>query len=268
MPTYAPDSMVHRLVEHSCAFLGCTNSKLQGAAMRLCAQCKTLYYCLDEALCADAGDLKGRDCQRVDWARHKAWCKTQAERLERQAENSGGLAEDFEAWYECIYDIPATIRSETFHSVAPGLAVFNHPDNIRTKFVVLSLRKRIESASTQRKMFEYVHIETFDRSALRLALGGDAATTQELVDQFSEANDREKSRGKAGVALLIIKVLSPEGEHITLARAMPVVLRMDELNQSETPGWRDAIKDIINKGTSIKHRIAMKEKAGELRVFD
>jgi hypothetical protein len=103
-------------------------------------------------------------------------------------------------------------------------------------------------------MFEYVRIETFDRSALRFALGGDAAATQELVNQFREFNDLEKSWGKAGVALLIINVLSPEGEHFTLARVMPVVLRMDELNQCETPSWRDAMKDIINKGTSIKHR--------------
>ncbi|KAJ6461360.1 hypothetical protein C8R45DRAFT_532350 [Mycena sanguinolenta] len=174
MPMYTPDSMVHRLVEHTCAFPECTNSKLQGAAMRLCAQCKTLYYC-------------GRDCQRADWTRHKAWCKAPAERLERQAEINGGLAEGFDAWRVAVGPMPFT------WICVQGLAVFNHPDNFRTKFVVLSLRKRIESASTPRKIFEYVRIETFDRSALRLALGGDTASTQELVDQVRESDDLAKS---------------------------------------------------------------------------
>jgi hypothetical protein len=113
-------------------------------------------------------------------------------------------------------------------------------------------------------MFEYVRINTFDLSALQLALGEDAAATQEVVNQFRENDDLQKSRGKAGVALLIVKVLSPGGEHILLRAQMPVVLRMDELSQNEVPSWKDAIKNIINQGTSIKQRIARKEKAGEI----
>ncbi|KAJ7908710.1 hypothetical protein B0H13DRAFT_2016327 [Mycena leptocephala] len=230
MPTYPPDSIVHRLVEHTCSHPGCTNSKLQGAAMRLCAQCKTLYYC------------------------------THAELLKRQAETtSGGLGEDFSAWRVAVGPIVFT------WICVQGLAVFNNPDNIRTKFVVLSVRKRIESASTPRKMYEYVRIDTFDLSALQLALGEDAAATQEVVNRFREDDDLQKSRGKAGVALLIVNVLSPGDEHIILLRAqMPVILRMDELSQNEMPSWKDAIKDIINQGTSIKQRVARKEKAGEI----
>jgi hypothetical protein len=171
---------------------------------------------------------------------------------------------DLRPRYEHIYDIPAANRSETFHFPSPGLAVFNNPDNMRTKFVVLSVQKRIESASTPRKMFEYVRINTFDLSALQLALGEDAAATQEVVNQFRENDDLQKSRGKAGVALLIVKVLSPGGEHITFGAHLPVVLRMDELSQTEVPNWKYAIKNIINQGTSIKQRVARKEKAGEI----
>ncbi|KAJ7501019.1 hypothetical protein B0H11DRAFT_2375060 [Mycena galericulata] len=95
---------------------------------------------------------------------------------QRQAEINGGLAEDFDTWRVAVwmylrpFQPQIDYRTETFHSVAPGLAVFNNPDNIQTKFVVLLLRKRMESASTPRKMFEYVRIDTFDRSALQLSL--------------------------------------------------------------------------------------------------
>ncbi|KAJ7108147.1 hypothetical protein C8R44DRAFT_803709 [Mycena epipterygia] len=90
MPSYPADSVVHQISEHSCAAPGCRNSKLRGSPMRLCNQCKMVYYCSAE-------------CQKTDWGLHKVPCKSQAAQLRAMRETGvATLGEDFDAWKRAI----------------------------------------------------------------------------------------------------------------------------------------------------------------------
>ncbi|KAJ7460153.1 hypothetical protein FB451DRAFT_1270528 [Mycena latifolia] len=246
MPSYPADSVVHRINEHACGATTCPNTKLGGASMRLCAQCKSIHYCSTE-------------CQRADWARHKALCKSQAAECARLQTDPAAarLVEDFKAWHAAMGPIPFT------WICVHGLAVYRHPENIQTKFVVLVLRVRKERPSKASKMFEYDNIFVLDRSELPRVMGGEGEATA-MTNSIQDKDKKAKANGKAGAALLIT-IINPVDDHETkITLFTDVILRMAELDQPETIGWKNGIKDIINEGRSIKREVAAKEKAGEL----
>ncbi|KAJ6620386.1 hypothetical protein B0H10DRAFT_2022688 [Mycena sp. CBHHK59/15] len=254
MPSYSADSVVHKLNEHSCGHPGCRNSKLKGAAMKRCSQCKTVYYCSPA-------------CQRADWARHKVWCKIEVDRAKveesfiEKNEIGAGVAEDFDAWRAAMG--PLLFIWICVH----GLAVYRDPTNIQTKFVHLAVRERRKRPSNPLKLFEYESITVYDRSALPMLFGGDTRTAAELVNQYCELDQQAKGRGKAGTALLVTSVSPPDGNatRASIFRTTPVILMMEEVTDSEdTPEWKELMKDIINNGTSIKRMIAERERLGVL----
>ncbi|KAJ7719696.1 hypothetical protein DFH07DRAFT_937408 [Mycena maculata] len=243
MPKYSAESVTHKITEHSCKLPACSNSKLQGKVMRLCAQCKSVHYC-------------STDCQRADWPNHKQLCKRlAAARDTEESEGNGDLAEDFAAWQAAMGPLLLT------WICTYGLTVYRHPENIRTKFIFLSLKARAERPFTPLKMFEYGSITVLDMSALDGLLGGSA---QDIKDHISESDKQVKAKGKAGTALVIVSVKRPGGSGPPFVRVVPVVLRMEELAQDEFMGWENMAKDIINEGRSIKHRVAKLEKSGQL----
>ncbi|KAJ7181341.1 hypothetical protein C8R43DRAFT_968973 [Mycena crocata] len=246
MPSYPSDSIVHRITEHSCIFPGCRNSKLSGASMRRCKQCK-MFYC-------------GPECQRLDWPRHKDWCKTQAVRIAQDKNASGSLAEDYDAWRTAVSPLVFTWICTN------GLAVYDRPENIQSKFVLLSLHKRQPRVSNARKMFLYESMEVFDRAQLRRVLGGDPVPIKELLDHLREDDEEAVRRGRAGVACLVIQIREANSEKTLLRRAMPVVMRREVLDQTEDNRWKAWIIQCINEGTNVKHIVAEKEKLGQLQL--
>ncbi|KAJ7500245.1 hypothetical protein B0H11DRAFT_1996746 [Mycena galericulata] len=232
--------------EYSCGFPSCRNSKLKGASMRRCSQCQTVHYCSTE-------------CQRADWAKHKVWCKAEVQRAKIEQsfidknEIGAHVAEDFDAWRGVMG--PLLFIWICVH----GLAVFDDPTNIQTKFVHLAVRERKERPSNRLKLFEYEDITVYERSFLPRLFGGDVATAIELRDQYSEMDREAKGRGKAGVALLVVSVSPPGGDYhnrAALYRTMPVTLMMEELSVKGFPEWKDVMKDIINTGTNPKRMVA------------
>ncbi|KAJ7862747.1 hypothetical protein B0H14DRAFT_2739711 [Mycena olivaceomarginata] len=247
MPSYPSDSIVHNMKANiSCARHGCINSKLSGASMQLCRQCKGLNYC-------------GRGCQRADWPRHKAWCKSQAARMAQEEEAGiAGPRVDCNAWQSAMGPV-------LFEWICvQGLGVSQRPHNIQTHFVVLSVRERQPRPSALRKLFTSESIEVFAGSALKAVLGGQEAVTVETREHIHRQDAAAKERGNAGAALLVVNVLTFDDGRIILSHCMPVVRGMQYLRHPAPTGWKDPIKDIINEGTNIKRPTAKREKAGEL----
>ncbi|KAJ6511077.1 hypothetical protein C8R45DRAFT_921762 [Mycena sanguinolenta] len=169
-----------------------------------------------------------------------------------------------------------------------GLAVSEQPHNIQTHFVVLLVRERRPRPSASRKLFitnvmqEFsdsvtpgaflvdllpiceLSIEVFAGSALKAVLGGHEVVTAETREHIRRQDAAAKERGSAGAALLVVNVLAFDDDRIILSHCMPVFLGMDYLRHPAPTGWKDPIKDIINKGTNIKHLNAEREKAGEV----
>ncbi|KAJ6488129.1 hypothetical protein C8R47DRAFT_1126730 [Mycena vitilis] len=253
MPSYPADSVVHRLNEHSCGSPACRNSKLKGATMKQCAQCRTEYYCSPE-------------CQRADWSRHKPWCKMEARRAKEEqsyidkGEIKHTVAEDFDKWRAAMG--PLLFIWICTH----GLEVYKNPKNIQTKFVHLAVRERRKRPADPLKLFEYLSISVYDRSDLPRLVYGEAGAA-ELNRQYRELDEQARARGKAGTVLLVTTVSPPDGDvaHASICRTTPVILAMEEVTDSEdTPEWKDLMKDIINNGTSIKRMIAERERLGIL----
>ncbi|KAJ7103692.1 hypothetical protein C8R43DRAFT_1114595 [Mycena crocata] len=248
MPNYPADSIAHKINEHSCGLPDCPNSKIKGATMRRCARCRTEFYCSTE-------------CQRADWGRHKTWCKIEVER-ERIEQARGdlrpGLAEDFDAWRSAMG--PMLFIWICVH----GLEVFRDPENIRNKFVHLSLKERSVRPTNTLKLFELVSITTYPRSEMQRVMLVDPVSHAQVVEQFRESNKQALAQGKAGVALLDVSIAPAHGdvERGGLFRYMPVVLKIEALEEEVDPEWKELIKDIINNGTSIKRMLADRERAG------
>ncbi|KAJ6592842.1 hypothetical protein B0H19DRAFT_1245657 [Mycena capillaripes] len=247
MPSYPPDSVVHNMKANiTCGGHGCTNSKLSGASMRLCRQCKAVNYC-------------GRECQRADWPRHKAWCKSQAARMAQEEEAGiAGPRVHCNAWQSAMGPL-------LFEWICvQGLGVSQRPHNIQTQFVVLSVRERQPRPSALRNLFTYESIEVFANGALKAILGGQEAFTVETREHVHRQDTAAKERGNAGAALLVVNVLKFDDGRIILSHCIPVVIAMEYLLHPALPGWKDSMKDIINEGTNIKRQTARREKAGEL----
>ncbi|KAJ7670069.1 hypothetical protein DFH06DRAFT_1321086 [Mycena polygramma] len=218
--------------------------------MRLCGQCKTIHYC-------------GPECQRSDWPRHKRWCKTQASRLVQEVATGGHLVADFEAWrvamtptlfgWICIY----------------GLAVYDHPEHIKTKFVLLSLRPRLVRPSSALKMFEYENVEVIDRAAAEEdgLLGDDQIAIQQMTESFRQQEASAERRGMAGVAVLLVRISGSGDDRFNLLRCMPVILSPDVLEYEPMDNWKSMVRWIIDEGKSIKRQIARREKTGELQKY-
>ncbi|KAJ6578464.1 hypothetical protein B0H19DRAFT_1230158 [Mycena capillaripes] len=201
----------------------------------------------------------GLACQRADWARHKTWCRSQVTVRELELKRPGAreLAEDFDAWYN---EMGATLY--TWVSVE-ALDLFQHAENLHTKFVVMSLRVRKPRPAVALKMFEYVDIRVYDRAAHKRSLRGQAAEAfQAALDQNKKANDLAKTQGKPGAALVITEVLQSGGEGI--ARNTSILLRPSVLTQGGSIGWEAFIKDIIDEGRNIKEMFRSRERAGTL----
>ncbi|KAJ7683939.1 hypothetical protein B0H14DRAFT_2898387 [Mycena olivaceomarginata] len=245
MPSYPADSFVHRLTDHTCALPECNSSKSQGASMRLCNQCKTIYYC-------------SRECQRAHWQQHKPWCTKQALKLAHEAEVHGDAGADFELWRVAM--TPTLFQWICIY----GLAVYRHPNDIWTKFVVLSIRPRHPRPSNARKLFLCEDIRVVDRAAARAEprlLGGDPVAVDEMLASCREQDEQAKRLGEVGAAVLLIHIDTAAGD---LVRGMPVIIRQAALGFEEPVGWKGLMKDIIDDGASIKRQIAKKERRGEL----
>ncbi|KAJ6511030.1 hypothetical protein C8R45DRAFT_1089147 [Mycena sanguinolenta] len=175
-----------------------------------------------------------------------------------------------ELWARCyssgsVFKV-GTVKRELSptNAAGPGLAVSEQPYNIQTHFVVLSVRERRPRPSASRKLFTYESIEVFAGSALKAVLGGHEVVTAETREHIRRQDAAAKERGSVGAALLVVNVLAFDNDRIILSHCMPVFLGMDYLRHPARTGWKDPIKDIINKGTNIKRLNAKREKAGEV----
>ncbi|KAJ6554302.1 hypothetical protein B0H19DRAFT_1153110 [Mycena capillaripes] len=137
-----------------------------------------------------------------------------------------------------------------------GLAVYRHPENMATKFVVLSVRQREPRPSKALKLFLYENIQVVDRSNPEpQLLGDDLEAAMEMLQRCRQHDEQAKSRGYVGAAILLVRVLKPDGESVTLLRSMPVIIRQDALAYEDMVGWKSLMKDIIDEGRSIKRQI-------------
>ncbi|KAJ7773969.1 hypothetical protein B0H16DRAFT_1510564 [Mycena metata] len=231
----------------SCARRGCANSKLNGASMQLCKQCMAVNYC-------------GRECQRIDWPLHKAWCKSQAVRM-AQEEEAGidGPREDCYAWQNAMGPFLLT------WICSYGLNLCQLPQNLQTQFVVLSLRERLIRPSAARKLFTYEDVEVFPYHALGAVLGENETMTIEAMQHIQRQDAAARARGDAGAALLVINVLESTGPRILLSHGVPVILVTNDLRLVAPTGWKNFIKAIINKGLTSK-RLTARERAGEFDI--
>ncbi|KAJ7507042.1 hypothetical protein B0H11DRAFT_1969999 [Mycena galericulata] len=241
------NSIVRKINDRACREPSCTNTKLKGSSMSLCKQCKTVFYC-------------SAVCQRKDWPCHKSWCKKQGAQLAREAAKAGRLPEDFEAWRLAMGPMLYTWLC------VGALQVKRHPDNIQKKFALLTLRQRKEGVSNVLKSFEYESIEVFDRSELGRVTGGTSEAVDSLVQHVRECDDKVKSQGKAGAALVLTEIITPDGAERSLLRFSPVAIRMAELELEEDTEWERRTKIIINEGKNIKHIIAKQERRGMLET--
>jgi hypothetical protein len=138
------------------------------------------------------------------------------------------------------------------------LKVRRHPENIHSKFVLLTLRKRSEKETSVLNAFAYEQVQVFDRHDLDSVVEGDPA---ELLDHMSENDQQAKRHGLAGAALLVVKIKQTSGtteaanHHIV--RAVPVIL-IEEHTHTEEEEWEKMIKAVITKGAKIKHKNARK----------
>ncbi|KAK7042759.1 hypothetical protein R3P38DRAFT_2892094 [Favolaschia claudopus] len=246
MSSYPPESIVHKITNHSCAFPECTNSKLKGASMQLCKGCKRVHYC-------------GRDCQRADWARHKPKCKLQAELLAEEARRCGRLQHDYESWKTVMAPVLFTLICNY------GLQVMFQPANISTKFMYLSIRARQPPPSNPRKLFIFNSVEVVDRSRMVALL---QPGLNDFLQHLEEADEDSKKRGHAGAAGLLIHVHTAEGESATI-RCNPVKITREASMLEPYADWKGVVKNIIDDGINLRRRIAEKERAGELegRVY-
>ncbi|KAJ7779625.1 hypothetical protein B0H16DRAFT_1499428 [Mycena metata] len=248
MPSYPPDILVHKITEHSCTRPGCKNSKLRGASMHLCTGCGMNYYC-------------GRDCQKLDWARHKDECRRQAARREAGKQTHGTLNDDFDAWRAAMGPLFFT------ETCVKGLGVCDHPEHIQTKLIVLAVQERLERPSTPLRMFTYKSVAVLDRTLLEQFLG----TGHGVHEIMRESDEQAKLQGKAGSALILVYITPAEGKthHNKYFRVMPIILRMEELQpkkNTENTGitWKERVKYFVNEGKSFKRTFVKQEKRGEL----
>lgn len=144
----------------------------------------------------------------------------------------------------------------------PALELKRHPDNIQKKFALLTLREKKEGVSTPLKTFEYERIEVFDQSELARITGAFGMGLEDMLQHVRECDEKAKSQGKAGVAILVTEIKTPDGAERSLIRFSPVAVRKAELEQKEDTQWAQRIRIIINEGRNIKHLIAKQEKRG------
>jgi len=181
--------------------------------------------------------------------------------LALEAKTSGGVAPDFEAWREAM--TPLLFMWICIY----GLAVYRHPENIWTKFVVLSIRQREPRPSGALKLFLCENIEVVDRStADSRLLGDDEVAIKEMLESSRQQDEQAKQQGHVGAAILLVRIMTPDGECLTL-RCMPVIIRQNALHFEPMMGWESLMKDIINEGRSIKRQVAKREKAGQLKAY-
>ncbi|KAJ7136407.1 hypothetical protein C8R43DRAFT_1020681 [Mycena crocata] len=249
MAPYPPNSFVHRLTDYACAFPECSNSKLKGASMRLCSQCKTIHYC-------------NRECQRAHWPLHKDSCRNHAARLAAEERVHGQLGADFEAWRVAM--TPLLFKWICIY----GLDLYYQREAIDSKFVVLSMSERQQRPSTPLKFFECENIEVVDRDEfIANDLRGDPQAAQTILNSWRHHDEKAKSTGKSGAAVLIIRIRPANDEKRTdLLRTMPVAIGPEEvaMGQERLIDWKAEMAKIIDDGKSIKHAIAKKERKGEL----
>jgi hypothetical protein len=90
----------------------------------------------------------------------------------------------------------------------------------------------------------------------------------DVTNIIRDADERARTQGKAGAALLITTVRSPDETQNSLKSVSPIILRMEELLQTADQRWKPAMMEIINKGTNIRSTIAKREKAGGLTPLE
>ncbi|KAJ7810347.1 hypothetical protein B0H14DRAFT_2863965 [Mycena olivaceomarginata] len=234
-----PAGALRHITDHLCGVATCRNTKLKGSPLRLCSQCMAIYYCSTR-------------CQRKDWPQHKSFCQQQVSRRHVECLE---LTEAYSAWREAIGPLPYTWLC------VHALTVYRHPENIHSKFVLLTLRRRSEKETSVLNAFAYEQVQVFDRHDLDSIVEGDAA---ELLDHIRKNDQQAKRHGLAGAALLVVKIKqtseTTEAANHHIVRAVPVIL-IEERTHTEEEEWEEMIKDVINKGTKMKHKIARKAEA-------
>ncbi|KAJ7468792.1 hypothetical protein FB451DRAFT_1257331 [Mycena latifolia] len=225
MASYVLETVSRPTNDHSCRETSCKNTKLTGFKMRLCTQCRTIYYCSPE-------------CQRKDWARHKAWCKEQAAEVERERSQGGNrVSKHFDAWIAAIG--PALIT----RICVQALAVYRHPDNVQTKFLLVALHEA--TATGPLKALEYQKTYAFDRSEFPSILG---FRPDNIMEQICDDDAKTRSQGGIGTVLVIVAVKPLDPTQTAFLRVVPVKLGEEELQCEEEVQWEDMVKETIKNG--------------------
>ncbi|KAJ6579100.1 hypothetical protein DFH09DRAFT_338319 [Mycena vulgaris] len=177
--------------------------------MRRCTQCETTWYCSTE-------------CQRKDWARHKPWCKERAEELERECVQGGNpLADPFGAWVAAMGPALMTLIC------VQALAVYRHPEHIRSKFLLIALHE--VTGKNPLEALGYDKTYMFDRAQFTQIVG----VSPDSIFQTIRDDAHERSKGGAGTALVICAVKPRDTAKPSLVRVLPVRLAKEELSTVE-----------------------------------
>ncbi|KAJ7870622.1 hypothetical protein B0H14DRAFT_2725651, partial [Mycena olivaceomarginata] len=213
-----------------CGGPSCSNTENNGVRLRLCGSCKATYYC-------------SAQCQRNHWSEHKIFCLEQASRRAAELSECVALEQTYSLWRKAIGSFLYT------WICVHALGVNKYPENIPTKFVLLTIRKREESGTPPLSAFEYQSIEVFDRQKLDEALG---ENPMEVHNHMTESDILAKRHGHVGAALLVTKVIGEQN----LIRATPVVLTVEDLGQAEEEKWEAMAEVMINEGINVRRENA------------
>ncbi|KAJ7155183.1 hypothetical protein C8R46DRAFT_1356420 [Mycena filopes] len=233
MPSYPLDEVFPELSPNfTCSAQECTGSPLSAVHIRLCKQCGGANYC-------------GRECQRADWPRHRAFCKSQATRMAQEEE--AGIAGRRVACYAWVDATGLTLLQLI---CIYALNVRQNPAHIKTHFVVLTLReRRPRPIDEPKKLYTYESIEAFHRGELRAVLGQEKLTL-EILEQDARDDAVARAQGNAGRVLLVINVLDSD-DKIIYSHIMGIILNMSSLLHPVLPNWKDTIKQLINEGRNL-----------------
>jgi hypothetical protein len=89
------------------------------------------------------------------------------------------------------------------------------------------------------------------------------AKVDEIMQHARNGDEKDRSQGGAGVALVQIMITASDGTNrISLVRFSPVVVMRGELEREEDTLWELGIAKTINEGINIRNLAAKKAKKG------